>query len=273
MFVTIWYHYGTQKTSMYHFYSHVPLSLPFWHCPAVIQKQMRLREARTWQLRDLLGLAGELPTFADPSQDENTWYTPIYKIQNPTLVCSKKPRLVDLTANTGLPSDMPPEETAALWRAIRIASSGENPVLTWTPPIRCASQMKLTLPDYQELPGSPRRLMQQTLRALPEFQGKPALDYVKMDVDMDGHYRSYFARCVCFFVDSHNIHFIAVRWLTEVPGVVIDGTTLLPPLTMSPPGNTKSYSVMPATSMQNGALVLAAGNKLWPLFARKINFF
>ena len=241
--------------------------LPFFSCSAVMQKQMRVREARTWMLRDLLGLAGELPTFADPSQDEDTWYTPIYKIQYPTLVCSKKPRRMDLEAKTGLPSSMSPEETAALWRAIRVASSGDNPALTWAPPIRCASQMKLTLPDYQELPGSPRRLMQQTLRAMPDFQGKPALDYVKMDVDMDGHYRSYFARCVCIFVDSHNIHFIAVRWLTEVPGVVIDGTTLLPPLTMSPPGNTKSYSVMPATSIQNGALVLAAGNKLWPLLS------
>jgi hypothetical protein len=52
-----------------------------------------------------------------------------------------------------------------------------------------------------------------------------------------------------------------------VPGVVIDGTTLLPPLTLSPPGDTKSYSVMPATSIKNGAIVLAAGRKLWPLLS------
>ena len=77
--------------------------LPFCSCSAVMQKQMRVREARTWMLRDLLGLAGELPTFADPSQDEDTWYTPIYKIQYPTLVCSKKPRRMDLEAKTGLP--------------------------------------------------------------------------------------------------------------------------------------------------------------------------
>ena len=175
---------------------------------------MRVREARTWQLRDLLGLAGELPTFADPSQDEDTWYKPMYKIQNPTLVCSKRPQRVDLVAKTDLLSTMLPEEKAALWRATHVASRGDNPVLTWTPPIRCSSQMKLTLHDCQELPGFPRRLMQQTLRALPDFQGKPALDYVKMDVDMDGQHRPYFARCVCFFVDSQNTHFIAVRWLT-----------------------------------------------------------
>ena len=112
--------------------------------------------------------------------------------------------------------------------------------------------------------------MQQTLRALPDFQGKPALDYVKMDVDMDGQHRSHFARCACFFVDSQNTHFIAVRWLTEVPGVVIDGTALFPPLTLSPPGNIKSYSVMPATSIQNGAIVLAAGRKLWPLLSPRV---
>ena len=45
---------------------------------------------------------------------------------------------------------------------------------------------------------SPRRLKQLTLRAMPKFQNKVALDYVKIDVDMDdGHgpsYRSYFGR-------------------------------------------------------------------------------
>ena len=37
---------------------------------------MRLREERTWKLRGLLGMARELPTFADPGMDEDHWYSP-----------------------------------------------------------------------------------------------------------------------------------------------------------------------------------------------------
>ena len=43
--------------------------------------------------------------------------------------------------------------------------------LAWAPPVQCAAQMKLTLTDPLELPGSPRRLNQITFRALPLFQG------------------------------------------------------------------------------------------------------
>ena len=84
------------------------------------------------------------------------------------------PRKINADARTGLPACIPDLEILALWRVINEQSAsagGEDPVLNWTLPIRCASQMKLTLEDHQELPGSPRRFKNVTLRALSRFQG------------------------------------------------------------------------------------------------------
>ena len=114
-----------------------------------LQKQMRLREERTWKLRDLLGMAMELPTFADPGQDPEFWYKPIYRIQNPKLV--GQIRKLNVVKKVGLPTTLDTSERTGLWRAIRKALSGANPALTWRAPISSATQMKLTLPDYQEL--------------------------------------------------------------------------------------------------------------------------
>ena len=106
---------------------------------------------------------------------------------------------------------------------------------------------------------------------MPLFQKKLALDYVKMDVDMGDengpNYRSYFGRCMCFFRDANGDHFVALRWLAEVPGVISDLTTRLAPLTLSPAGSTDSYSVMSCAAIQNGAVVMAAEGKLYPLMS------
>ena len=72
---------------------------------------------------------------------------------------------------------------------------------------------------------------------------------------------------MCFFKDSNGEHFVAVRWLKEVPGVIIDPITRLAPLTMSPPASTDSYSVLPSNAIQNGAVVLSAEGKLYPLMS------
>ena len=134
---------------------------------ATIQTQMRLREGRTCDLRDLLGLAGEPPTSADPNQDEDTWYKPIIRVQHPTIVGRFKQLHMD--EEKGLPKHLPPPDLHALWRDFR---DGVWPASnTWAPPVQCAAQMKLTLTDPLELPGSPRRLNQITFRALPLFQG------------------------------------------------------------------------------------------------------
>ena len=133
---------------------------------------MRRRESRTWQLRDLLGLAGEPPTSVERGQEEDSWYKPIVRRQPPALV--GRSRTINTDAKRGLPPCIPDLEILALWRVIIEQSAsvgGAEPVLNWTLPIRCASQMKLTLEDHQELPASPRRFKNVTLRALSQFQG------------------------------------------------------------------------------------------------------
>ena len=97
--------------------------------------------------------------------------------------------------------------------------------------------------------------------------GTPARDYVKLVVEEDAGKRIYFARCVCFFVDKNLTHFVAVRWLTEVPGVVLDPASRMAPFTMSPEGAIASYSVMPATAILNGALIVPSPGRLWALMS------
>ena len=77
---------------------------------------MRLREERTQKLRGLLGMTRELPTFADPGMDEDTWYRLIYRIQNPKLV-GKTTRL-NIARKLGLPDFLTELEGIGLWRAM-----------------------------------------------------------------------------------------------------------------------------------------------------------
>jgi hypothetical protein len=80
---------------------------------------------------------------------------------------------------------------------------------------------------------------------------------------MDEGDRAYFAACVCFFVDSAGALFVALRWLAEVPGVVVDPDSELVPLKQTPVGATVSYSVLPVAVIANGALVIQANGKMW----------
>ena len=52
---------------------------------------------------------------------------------------------------------------------------------------------------------------------------RPAFDNVKIAVE-DGHDhdRFYFARCVAFFKYANDDVFVALRWYSEVPGIVVD---------------------------------------------------
>ena len=58
------------------------------------------------------------------------------------------------------------------------------------------------------------------------------------------------------------IHYVGLRWLTEVEGVVLDPHARLAPLKMSPPGLNKSYSVLPVSAIMNGAQIVKANGKL-----------
>ena len=58
---------------------------------------------------------------------------------------------------------------------------------------------------------------------------------------MSGTERLYFARCVCFFKDANDVHYVALRWLSEIPGVVFDPASQMAPFTMAPLWETKSF--------------------------------
>ena len=173
----------------------------------IVKAQMQLRDERAWTLRDLLGLAGEPPTAAAPKKNEDpdiddpaAWCMTVQQPWPPSLVGNTWP--FGAVGEFGMPKWLPPPTAAALRRSIVNARVGAHPLLDWIPPMRAASQLKLTLVDLQQLPGAATRLVKVTLRALPFFQGTPTRDYVTLDVAGDGHDRTHFGRCVCFFKDS-----------------------------------------------------------------------
>jgi hypothetical protein len=236
----------------------------------IYKAQMQLWDECTWTLRDLLGLQGQPPTAAAPKKDTDpdieesaAWYTQVQLPWPPSLVGNDW--AFGGEGAFGMPKWLAPPAVAALRRAIANARVGIHPLLDWAPPTRAASQLKLTLEDRQQLPGAAKRLVKVTLRALPHFKGTPARDYVTLDVAGDGHDRTHFGRCVLFMKDNDDNHFVAVHWLTEVEGVVVDPVTRLVPLTLSRAELTASYSVMPVSAITNGALIIEGGARLWAL--------
>lgn len=224
---------------------------------------MELRDRRIWSLRDLLGVAGEPPTAAgDGSTEPESWYMQAQEPTRPKLVGNT--RIFCPIVATGLPAWLTEQEHIGLIRCIRAETGGNGspPTLTWAPPIKCGEKMKLTLPNRQELRNSPRRLVLLTLRATRKDEEPLTGDHVKLNVAMDDGDRTYFAACLCFFRDIMGIHYVGLRWLTEVEGVVLDPHARLAPLKMSPPGLTKSYSVLPVSAIMNGAQIVKANGKL-----------
>ena len=97
-------------------------------------------------------------------------------------------------SEAGLPSYINEMTQNTIYRCVRSATEGPDPVLSWTPPVIGARSMKLTLEDRSELPDSDRRYVLTTLRAKNKHSGKSAMDNVRVAVDMDGTTRIHFAR-------------------------------------------------------------------------------
>ena len=97
-------------------------------------------------------------------------------------------------SEAGLPSYVNEMTKNTIYRCVRLAMEGPDPVLSWTPPVIGARSMKLTLEDRSELPDSDRRYVLTTLRAKNKHSGKSAMDNVRVAVDMDGTTRIHFAR-------------------------------------------------------------------------------
>ena len=77
----------------------------------------------------------------------------------------------------------------------------------------------------------------------------------------------HFAKCLLFLKDSHEEYYVIVQWYDPVGREPFDPISGLPQLQLRPPGITKSYSVMPVTSIINGAIITRAENKYWVLLS------
>ncbi len=75
------------------------------------------------------------------------------------------------------------------------------------------TQMKLTLVNKQLAVQNEKRLLKVILRALPKYQGRPAFDNIKLEVEEErGQIRRYFGKCLAFFQDDNAEMFVGVRW-------------------------------------------------------------
>ena len=79
--------------------------------------------------------------------------------------------------------------------------------------------------------------------------------------------RMYFGRCIAFFEDANDQIFIGVRWYEAADGAnsLIDPIVHLAKLKLSPANNSRSYGIMPAGSIRNGALILHRNDHYWAL--------
>ncbi len=107
------------------------------------------------------------------------------------------------------------------------------------------------------------------LRAVPKFQGKPAFDTVKLKVEEEnGRIRTYFGKCLAFFKDSCEDMFVAVRWYETVDAnanTLIDPIAKLAKLQLASIANSRSYGIMPISSIVNGALIVRMKKHYWAI--------
>ena len=182
-------------------------------------------------------------------------------VTRPTLVGKDNFSVVNIVSGTwvatGCHSSKQKGPKHQKWLAKAIQRDTNNGVLDWSEPLVYSPSMKLTLVNKQLSKKDPRRLVLQTLRAMDNFHGKAARDNVKVEIVQDNensHY--YFAQCEAFFQDANDLIYVAVRWYDQTGPDIIDDTVLLPRLKLRPHDQPRSYSVLPATCIHNGALMM-----------------
>jgi hypothetical protein len=141
-------------------------------------------------------------------------------------------------------------------------TAGENPVLTWNPPILVGTQIVLPIQDTQKMVFDPTRIKRIIFRALPKYQNAPAMDSVRVLIDNgNGGSGWYFDQCVAFLRDAHNDHFLILRWYTRLDSPnYLRGYIPLHAFTLAPEHVTTSYSVLPVSCVCNGALMVPTSN-------------
>lgn len=228
------------------------------------------RDERMWMLKDLLVIAGEPPLTAHTMDACSNEYVLVKKkIPVRPCVVGTSTQTLHLNLHTGLPNWLSIDERRYL--RLAIINALNNKTITWTEPVQTYAQMKLTLVDKQQPMDCAQRLAKVILRAMPRFHGKPAFDTVKIAVEEDNRrIRRYFGKCLAFFKDSNEEMFVAIRWYETAESnanrsVLIDPIAKLAKLKLSPVANSRSYGIMPISSIENGALIIRMNDHYWAL--------
>ena len=249
------------------------------------QAQIEERAERTWKLRDMLHLGQCGVALDDDGYNAGAIPGPMIPTPStpPTLVGTAvrakfrrgrwlRPRKARWTKKPeSAPARGQKRHHQASGRkglALVIQRDVENGVLQWRKPVQYAPSMKLTVPDLQAPQHDPKRLVLITLRAMAKFQGRPCLDYVKVAVEgHSGRVQLFFALCEAFFQDADGVHYVGLRWLDKAGPDEVDEIVRLPRLKLRPSGLRNSYSIMPAASIANGALLIAQGDFYWAVMS------
>ena len=92
----------------------------------------------------------------------------------------------------------------------------------------------------------------------------PRHDNVKVVVLEDGGVeRLFFTKCNGFFRDSNGTHFVALQWFKQADDGVVKPAVRLPRLKLAEVEAPASHSIMPATAITNGALVVGVGSSYY----------
>jgi hypothetical protein len=220
-----------------------------------------------WMLKDLLVIAGEPPLTAHTNDDSNEYVLVKQKIPVSPCVVGTTSQTLHLNQHTGLPKWLSIDERRYL--RLAIVNALNKKTITWREPVQTFAQIKLSLVDKQQPVDYAQRLAKVVLRAMPRFQGKPAFDNVKIEVEEENRrIRRYFGKCLAFFKDSNEEMFVAIRWYeTEESNAntVIDPIAKLAKLKLSPIANSRSYGIMPISSIVNGVLIIHMNDHYWAL--------
>ena len=91
---------------------------------------------------------------------------------------------------------------------------------------------------------------------------------VKAEIAQDnGSSRYYFTQYKAFFQDSKGHIYVGLRWHDQSGPDIIDDTVLRPRLKLRPHDQPRSYSVLPASCMHNGALLMASGARHYAIMS------
>ena len=244
---------------------HLQCTLPSINCFFILQQAtVEKHVMQNAQLSELLHMVHEKPIMV---RDENSFLMQQNNDNlNPDVDNSPKfvgkPTNLNFRTRQGMPKHIKQDENDALFRVINT-----NKTSVWAPPIQACKSITITLTDRQQLQDDAARYVSVILRAMPYFHGKPSYDNVKVAVEYDTGAKLHFGKCVVFLKDSLDEYFILLQWYDQVGRQPLDSVSGLVQLVLRPPNVTGSYSIMPITSIANGAIITCSENKLWVLLS------